>query len=134
MIVNVEDDTTSILAPHDMNDDERASEPPPPPPTMNNVPSSVSITGLTRVYEPIPSESFSGLGGKNLLQQIEAGSGPDDPAVEARKMGLTFYPFSSKRDWQLANYLTTSALSQSEIDAFLKLDRVSAFNICILSQ
>lgn len=116
-----------------MNDEDRPADPPPHPPTSSTIPSSISTAGLTRVYDSNPSESFPGLGGKNLFQQIEEGSGPDDPAVKARKMGLTFYPFSSKRDWQLGSYLTTSGLSQSEIDKFLKLDRVSSFIICIIS-
>lgn len=60
----------------------------------------------------------------NLLQQIEAGTGPDNPAVQARAMGLLHYPFSSLRDWELGHFLATSSLSQAEIDKFLKLQRV----------
>ena len=84
------------------------------------------MAGLTKVMDPNPSEKFANLGGMNLLQKIEAGSGPEDVAVKARAMGLIHFPFSSNRDWDLASFLATSSLSQAEIDSFLKLQRVRA--------
>ncbi|KZP15179.1 hypothetical protein FIBSPDRAFT_750832 [Athelia psychrophila] len=39
-------------------------------------------------------------------------------------MGLSHFPFSSLRDWDLGHFLANSSLSQAEIDKFLKLDRI----------
>lgn len=103
---------------------EQPSRVAPPAPTSLEHPSNILAAGLTKVLDPNPSESFEGLGGMNLLQQIEAGTGPEDPAVRARGMGLSHYPFSSLRDWDLGHFLATSSLSQAEIDKFLKLNRV----------
>lgn len=124
-----DDDLPSLVALIDMGHLEQPARAAPPAPTSLGDPSNILPAGLTKVLDPNPSESFDGLGGMNLLQQIEAGTGPEDPAVQARAMGLSHYPFSSLRDWDLGHFLTTSSLSQAEIDKFLKLRRVFEFSI-----
>lgn len=126
-LAHPDDDLPSLVTPAEMRDDEQATGAAPLPPTSTAVPSDVEMAGITKVMDPNPSESFANLGGKNLLQQIEAGTGPEDPAIKARQMGLLHYPFSSPRDWSLGRFLTTSSLSQAEIDEFLKLERVCIF-------
>lgn len=120
-----EEDLPSLLTTAEMQDDEHTHHTAPLPPTSTSV-ADISTAALTKVMDPNSSESFANLGGMNLLQQIEAGTGPEDEAVKARAMGLTHYPFSSHRDWDLARFLADSSLSQAEIDVFLKLDRVRA--------
>lgn len=124
-----DDDLPSLVAPIDMENHEQEVHVALPAPTSREDPSHVLAKGLTKVMDPNPSESFEGLGGMNLLQQIEAGTGPEDPAVRARAMGLSHYPFSSLRDWDLGHFLATSSLSQAEIDKFLKLSRVRELTI-----
>jgi hypothetical protein len=48
-----------------------------------------------------------------------------DKFSEERSQNM-FYPFSSKREWQLALFLSRSGLSMRIVDEFLSLDLVSA--------
>lgn len=108
------------------HDDSNDPLPAPPAPLDINPPPVTSFAGLRKTYHPNMSVGLPG--GHNLLQQIQAGNGPDDEFARARLQNI-FYPFSSRRDWQLAKWLVDSSLTQSETDAFLKLDRV-----CIILQ
>lgn len=101
--------------------DELDPLPPPPAPLDITPPPLTSMAGLKKIYHPNASVGISG--GLNLLEQVHAGKGPNDEHAKAR-LSNPYYPFSSGRDWQLAKWLTDSALTQAEVDAFLKLDRV----------
>lgn len=124
MTARPDDLLPSLVALVDMQDLEQPPRVAPHAPTSHEDPLNVLAAGLTKVMDPNPSESFDGIGGMNMLQQIDAGTGPEDPAVKARAMGLSHFPFSSLRDWDLGHFLANSSLSQAEIDKFLKLDRV----------
>ena len=82
-------------------------------------PPSSSIAGLQKVTHPSPSLCLPG--GRNLLQVIDQ----DDQFTSARASGDVHYPFASCTEWQLAKWLASTALPQSEIDKFLHLDYVS---------
>lgn len=120
----IEEESRSIIAPDEMNEGVVPAPEPAPAPTRHEIPSDFSTAALRRVQEPYPSVGFSNLGGMNLLQQIQAGIGSTPEAAQARATGLPFYPFSGRRDWQLAKWLNDSPLSQADIDKFLKLDQV----------
>jgi hypothetical protein len=88
-------------------------------PTADREAPHVSLAGLRKVYHPSPPRPFAG--GQNLLQRIDA----DDIYADDRNMSSVHYPFASRAEWQLANWLAGASLSQSEINSFLKLDYVS---------
>ena len=76
-----------------------------------------------RVYHPNKSQSVPG--GMNLLQCMD-----QDEYVHIRDMENIYYPFASKSDWEVANWLSSGPLTQKEIDAFLHLERVRIFIHC----
>jgi hypothetical protein len=80
--------------------------------------SNPSLAGLRKEYHPSPSESSPG--GLNLLQRIDV----EDIFVDERERHDIHYPFASRADWQLANWLAASPLPQSEVNSFLRLDQV----------
>ena len=45
----------------------------------------------------------------------------------------TFYPFSSRDDWELASWLYNSGISMAEIDRFLSLALVSVYTMNLFS-
>lgn len=119
----VDDALPSLIPVYEGADgDELDPLPPPPAPLDITPPPLTSIAGLTKIYHPNASVGISG--GLNLLEQVHAGKGPNDEHAKAR-LSNPYYPFSSRRDWELAKWLTDSSLTQAEIDTFLKLDRVS---------
>jgi len=77
------------------------------------------------VYHPSSPRPYPG--GQNLLQRIDA----NDIYANHRKESTVHYPFASRAEWQLANWLAGASLSQAEINSFLKLDYVSYLPRCI---
>ena len=78
------------------------------------------------MYHPLQSISYPG--GLNILQQIDQ----TDTYVSERRTAGVHYPFTSCASWQLANWLSSTSLSQSEINGFLQLDYVShSFQLCL---
>ncbi|KAJ3765392.1 hypothetical protein FB446DRAFT_795094 [Lentinula raphanica] len=72
-------------------------------------------------------ESFSGaaavvLAGRTALDEFN-----DDRFAEQRKTNL-YYPFTSRKEWQLANWLLTSSLTMAEMDGFFKLEAATKNN------
>ncbi|KAJ3963290.1 hypothetical protein EV361DRAFT_769805, partial [Lentinula raphanica] len=51
----------------------------------------------------------------------------DDRFAEQRKTNL-YYPFTSRKEWQLANWLLTSSLTMAEMDGFFKLEAATKNN------
>ncbi|KAF7969079.1 hypothetical protein HWV62_28378 [Athelia sp. TMB] len=85
-------------------------------PANNNgdMPPDSSLHGLNKRQHPrVP---FRGAGGENLLQQIRR-----DRYAEYRADNI-HYPFATRGDWQLGEWLTNSSLTQAQIDSFLKLE------------
>ncbi|KAI5988373.1 hypothetical protein EDD15DRAFT_2172578, partial [Pisolithus albus] len=88
-----------------------------------NDPSSVSsahlpsaINNRQRLYYPDPPVSRTG--GMNLLQRMEM-----DQYASIRNSENVYFPFASRSEWELADWLSSGALSQKEIDAYLRLER-----------
>ncbi|KAI9458068.1 hypothetical protein HD554DRAFT_1992288, partial [Boletus coccyginus] len=57
-------------------------------------------------------------GGRNLLQRMD-----EDGFTEVRNSENIFFPFASKSEWEVADWLSSGSLSQSEIDTYLHLER-----------
>lgn len=80
---------------------------------------SYSVAGLVKNYHP--RRSISVPGGMNILQEIDA----TDPLREDRvKSNNVYYPFPSKAEWELAEWLSSSSIPQSSVNKFLHLDWV----------
>lgn len=89
--------------------------------------------GYVQLQEPISNEPFTipypeaarVLGpGKTALDLFN-----EDHFSEYRQTNL-YYPFASKAEWEVAQYLIKSPLSLADIDEFLKLELVSQPVIC----
>jgi hypothetical protein len=80
------------------------------------LPSSDSIT---RHKEYHPNRAQFRLGGENLLQRMD-----QDLLSEHRKTNV-HYPFANRTEWELAQWLNSTSLTQQQIDSFLRLDYVS---------
>ncbi|KAF7973201.1 hypothetical protein HWV62_15785 [Athelia sp. TMB] len=122
-----EDEDLPSLIPADQaaeGDGERVLSGPAPPATVDVSPQQVSLSGLQIVPHPNQSATYPGHpGGGNILQQIDHF---DHNAAFRVSTGNVFLPLSSKRDWQLAKWLTEASLSHRQINSFLKLDRIKA--------
>lgn len=105
------------------HDDRSSSLHPPSAPDIPNPPTPTTTTTpnpnpqLYKLYHA--NQSIGVAGGKNVLQKIE-----DDKLVEERKENV-FYPCTDETEWELAEFLSRSSLSQAEISEFLKLRYVS---------
>lgn len=97
----------------------RTHEPITRAPTIPNgdIPSASNIHGLSKLEHP--RILIRRPGGENLLQRIRG-----DQYAQQRKDNI-HYPFRSRGDWQLAQWLTNSPLTQAQIDSFLKLEEVN---------
>lgn len=84
--------------------------------------SSIPDAGLEKRLHPKPSEATQGYG-YNLLQNIDQF---DDLAQQRNDSDNMYYPFASRAEWQLARWLSTTSLPQSEVNNFLHLDWVSS--------
>ena len=77
----------------------------------------------TREYHPNQSKTHSG--GENLFGRMD-----QDEFTHIRDTENPYYPFASKSEWEVANWLSRETLSQREIDEYLQLDRVCVFDYC----
>ncbi|KAG1857459.1 hypothetical protein F4604DRAFT_1589911, partial [Suillus subluteus] len=85
-------------------------------PALTSVDPSVGPhPGTTRQYHPNTPATIPG--GKNHLQQMEG-----DIYANIRNTENIYYPFASKSEFDLANWLSSGALSQKEVDSFLYLE------------
>jgi len=80
-----------------------------------NNPLEEEYTGAAKVYGQ----------GQTFMDRFGA-----DIYAEHRETNL-YYPFASKGDWEIGNFLEGSSLSMSAIDAFLSLELVSYPPLCI---
>ncbi|KAI5985158.1 hypothetical protein EDD15DRAFT_2140176, partial [Pisolithus albus] len=76
----------------------------------------------TRLYHP--NKGHSQPGGLNHLQQMD-----HDEYAHIRDTDNIYYPFASKSEWELASWLSSGALSQKEIDHYLRLQRNKDFPV-----
>ncbi|KAI6002200.1 hypothetical protein F5J12DRAFT_723281 [Pisolithus orientalis] len=74
------------------------------------------------MYHPNQAESLKG--GLNHLQHMD-----QDEFTHIHDSENIYYPFASKGEWELANWLASGALSQKEIDAYLHLQCTKDFPI-----
>lgn len=90
-----------------------------PAPTTSNgdIPPDSDLHGLSKQEHPKLLHRMAG--GENLLQRIR-----NDQYAIYRQENI-HYPFGSRADWQLGQWLTNSSLTQAQIDSFLKLEEVS---------
>lgn len=124
-----DDDLPSLLPLCDAEDTNDTSQPETlpanlPPAVDDNVPRS-SLVGLRKEYHPIRSASYTG--GMNLLQQIDQ----NNELAAARKKHGVHYPFVSRADWQLGQWLATSPLPQAQITSFLRSEYVSTLGVLV---
>ena len=84
---------------------------------------SVALEGLRKVTHPSPSMTLPG--GRNLLQEIDQCD--QFTTVRAFESDV-HYPFASRTEWQLAKWLGTVPLSQTDVDNFLHLDYVRCYS------
>ena len=61
----------------------------------------------------------------NHLQRMDK-----DKYADIRNHENLYYPFASESEWEVANWLSSGALSQNDIDTFLCLQRVSTCSLC----
>lgn len=92
-----------------------------PSTTNHDIPPDSSLGGLSKQYHP--KMLFRSAGGENLLQRIRR-----DPYGQYRQDNI-YYPFASRGEWQLAQWLINSSLTQAQTDSFLKLEEVSNCHI-----
>jgi hypothetical protein len=78
-----------------------------------------SSDGVIRHKEYHPNRAQFKLGGENLLQRMD-----QDSLSEHRKTNV-HYPFADRTEWELAQWLNSTSLTQQQIDGFLRLDYVS---------
>lgn len=74
---------------------------------------------MYKLYHTNQSRGLAG--GRNTLQAIAE----DDKESEKHRESNLYYPFHTRDEWQIANWMTSSGLSQSQINSFLHLDAVS---------
>lgn len=108
----------------------------PPPSSDNDLPSVVlpttrdplsqmSFAGIQKQYHP--NRSASRHSGENLLRRMD-----NDKYAEVQEKFDIHYLFASRSEWQLAQWLTSSSLHQSEIITFLRLDYVGHYIVFML--
>lgn len=97
-------------------------------PTTSNgdIPPNSDLHGLFKFEHPRLLSKTPG--GENLLQRI------DHDKYAPERLNNIHYPFQSRGDWQLGQWLTNSSLTQAQIDSFLKLAAVSHCDITSLPQ
>lgn len=75
----------------------------------------------TRIYHPNSSGQREP-GGLNHLERMNR-----DMHADLREENV-YYPFASESEWELAKWLSSGALSQKEINQYLRLQRVRKIN------
>ena len=78
-----------------------------------------SSDGITRHKEYHSNRAHFSSGGENFLQLMDR-----DLLSEHRKTNV-HYPFADRTEWELAQWLNSTSLTQQQIDSFLRLDYVS---------
>lgn len=93
--------------------------PPAPLPPKRYIKDFLPSDSIIRQKEYHPNRAFFKLGGENLLQRMD-----QDQHSEHRKTNV-HYPFADRTEWELAQWLNSTSLTQQQIDNFLRLDYVS---------
>lgn len=95
-------------------------------PTFSQVPPTQPLEGPLAFVDDLikithPKRSIIGRQRGNLLQHIN-----DFDALKMHRLDSQniFYPFASRSEWELARWLSTTSLPQSEVNDFLHLDWV----------
>ena len=83
---------------------------------------NLAHTYQRRIFHPNQFVVFGG--GMNHLQHMD-----EDKHANIHNNENLYYPFASKSEWEAANWLSSGALSQNNIDIFLRLQRVSTFSL-----
>jgi hypothetical protein len=78
-----------------------------------------SLDGITRHKEYHPNRAHFSSGGENLLQRM------DQDLLSKHRETNVHYPFADRTEWELAQWLNSTSLTQQQIDSFLRLDYVS---------
>ena len=97
------------------------------PPSPENNPSAQWFSEAARVsvseycVEAHPNASQVYGRGETFMDVFDA-----DVCAENRRDNL-YYPFTSRKEWQMASFLLRSSLSMAAIDEFLSLELVSLF-------
>ena len=87
-------------------------------PKMPRTQISPATSGARFRKETHPNPSFAQKGGRNIIEQM------DSDKLYAEHQSNIFYPFSSQADWDLATWLTTTSLTNRQIDNFCQLSYV----------
>ncbi|KAI5994108.1 hypothetical protein F5J12DRAFT_686679, partial [Pisolithus orientalis] len=75
-----------------------------------------------------PNPPASCADGMNLLHHVEM----DEYAPICNSENI-YFPFASKSEWELADWLSRGALSQKDIDTYLRLEHNLAFPVSFMS-
>ncbi|KAF7980145.1 hypothetical protein HWV62_39591 [Athelia sp. TMB] len=125
------------LAVQDLHDDDEddtsdVNETEEPPPIhdgpANDIPTATTNNGdippdsdVQRLHKALhPKLLWREPNGENLLKRIDS-----DKYASEREENINF-PFASRAEWQLAEWLTKSSLTQAQVDSFLKLAHTRA--------
>jgi len=97
----------------------------------NTVPQT-SLTQDTELFfkRYHPNRAMSSPGGENLLQSVN-----NDQFAQHRTGvdGNAYYPFATRDEWELVQWMTDASLTQQQIDVFLRLAYVCrSTNLCEL--
>lgn len=122
-LVNETESRLPPLHPDDAHGTAQGPITPVPTTTNGDIPPHSNLDGLSKQEHPKLLDRIPG--GENLLQQIR------NDQYAAHRQENIHYPFRSRGDWQLGQWLTNSSLTQAQIDSFLKLEEVS--NLVITS-
>ena len=76
-------------------------------------------------------EVFDGAGKTYSAGEIFMDHFNADTYAEYQKMNL-YYPFASRKDWEIAAFLESSNLSMAAIDKFLSLELVDVISLQVL--
>ena len=113
-------DTWSPPTPSSVPPNPQVPSPASRPSTATDVP-SILLKEQHKEDHLFPSMSIPG--GRNLLQEIDK----TDQFASVRAFEAdVHYPFASWTEWQLAQWLSTTSLPQSQFEKFLQLDYVSS--------
>ena len=87
-------------------------------PPVAAAPSSITENNHYRTYHPNHPQDYGA--GENLLARMDR----DKHASIHNNTNLYFF-FALRSEWELADWLSSGALSLKEVDTFLRLDHVS---------
>ena len=87
-------------------------------PPVAAAPSSIMENNHYRTYHPNHPQDYGA--GENLLACMDR-----DKHASIRNNTNLYFSFVSRSEWELADWLSSGALSLKEVDTFLQLDHVS---------